>query len=1239
MTDMKTGGYFSLTPKNLDEKERESVKEYITAIDYAYKNSEIKNIAITGPYGSGKSSLWKTYSSMEKFEKDDVIEVSLPDFEESGSNDGEFKSSVERQIINQIIYQINPDKVKGSKYSIIKSKTERDRLFSPIEIKKFILGISLITFKSLIGRIFENISFMFNNNFYVLDFGGEFIAVIVGFFLILNPAIKAIHWLSDRENIQFIKLNLKIAEFTTKEKLNDSDKSLIDLEMKDLVYLILNSESHTIIFEDLDRHSDITLFERLRELNYLVNKQSDKTIRFFYMIRDDIFSSKDRTKFFDFIIPIIPIINTENSKGKMIEVFEGIEPSLMPDKRFLERISMYIDDMRLMYSIRNEYEIYSQTLEVGKLNLNRNKLLSIIVLKNIFPKEYDLLHKNQGYIYSLFQKKYKETEQSLSDIDNQITKKQKQYKFQKQNSIRNKYDLIAKFIPSNVYIYDDITWSKFLEAWSNSGESERLYGGSFNGNYYYNDFVQIIEKDEKYIEYLKSIEELGSGTDIEELDTIKEKVKSLKEQKSLIGTMSLSDLLKLKMPEDLYEFFSLSKSQSKAKCDKKNERIQDNHYFPLIQFLIMDGYLDETYWNYMGHYHENSLSLNDNRFLMSLFGGIPEPENFELDNPGTVLDNLDDVDFNRPGIFNLSLLNELIKNDGEERIYWMTKTVIKTSSLNQLNAFYGYLDGLSSPDLNFYIGTLIEYKIELAMELFQKVHEKDLAIKIIYSLYVNEKKLPVERIFTDEFIESNSYILEAEHIEDEIEFLRRIGNRSIKFKNISKLRVNEEIARHIEKEGLYEVSVENLNNLVTLITDDTTDKSLETLLKTLRYGESFAVSRNQISDEEIFLLDYVSILKEGSMTSLNGFEELVRVMDSDIQNSTKVEYLEVDRSTYKDIKDAKKIEMWPKLVEMDKIDFSSYNIDEYWTQVGKVEVLLAYLNRNHDQIDKIDFSEELANTIIKNSKANIKVIERALKYATDIISEVNEDMSIVTLKLLIKHQKLSLSLENLNVVLDKEDSELLGLYIEVYSDSIITFMIENNIINKLSNKTVSNVLQNNLTDNGQSILLLDSFEGNLSLVDLRDSNNVVLNHYVEFKLSNKDIKHIIEAPKEFICWKSYESRLVAMEEAKDELAEFEWDNDFITLALNNFKNRNLKAWLIEKSLENEKYYATIFDFLSNSNSFQNLATVLNNKQPILSEECEIIIGKKMDEIGWVSFKPETNKLYLKPSTLKKLNLL
>lgn len=61
-------------------------------------------------------------------------------------------------------------------------------------------------------------------------------------------------------------------------------------------------------------------------MNSLVNIQHQKEekwpFRFFYLLRDDIFISKDRTKFFDYIVPVVPVVDSSNSYGQFIAHFK-----------------------------------------------------------------------------------------------------------------------------------------------------------------------------------------------------------------------------------------------------------------------------------------------------------------------------------------------------------------------------------------------------------------------------------------------------------------------------------------------------------------------------------------------------------------------------------------------------------------------------------------------------------------------------------------------------------------------------------------------------------------------------------------------------------------------------------------------------------------------------------------------------------------------------------------------------
>lgn len=70
-----------------------------------------------------------------------------------------------------------------------------------------------------------------------------------------------------------------------------------------------------ITIEDLDRFNTHEIFTKLRELNLLINLSRDpeNKIKFIYAIKDDIVKDKTRTKFLDFIVPVLLVVNSSNS--------------------------------------------------------------------------------------------------------------------------------------------------------------------------------------------------------------------------------------------------------------------------------------------------------------------------------------------------------------------------------------------------------------------------------------------------------------------------------------------------------------------------------------------------------------------------------------------------------------------------------------------------------------------------------------------------------------------------------------------------------------------------------------------------------------------------------------------------------------------------------------------------------------------------------------------------------------
>lgn len=176
---------------------------------------------------------------------------------------------------------------------------------------------------------------------YALMIDGIFIA------LSLLYSVYTLAKFQSNKNI-FRKVSLQGNEI---EIFEGNDDSYFDKYLNEVLYLFENSDADVIVFEDIDRFNANQIFERLREVNSLVNirlkKLNKKPVHFFYLLRDDVFVSKDRTKFFDYIIPIVPVVDSSNSYDQIISHFKKCGFFKNFNESFLNGLSLYIDDMRV----------------------------------------------------------------------------------------------------------------------------------------------------------------------------------------------------------------------------------------------------------------------------------------------------------------------------------------------------------------------------------------------------------------------------------------------------------------------------------------------------------------------------------------------------------------------------------------------------------------------------------------------------------------------------------------------------------------------------------------------------------------------------------------------------------------------------------------------------------------------------------------------------------------------------
>ncbi len=399
-----------------DEFETNYYKIYKDALNNVTQDKLIKNVGVTGGYGTGKSSIIHSY--FNELKNKTSIYISLAHFDSLAGNtipspqddktiNSQIDNILEMKIVNQLVNQIEP-------YKIPKANFLTKKNINNYKIISYSLSIIclILYFKFLLPVITEKITYSIKNfppSLEFIDYNLIIISVIalISLYYLLSNTIKNIiykgNWSKLTINSMGINVNMENKDF--------SSVSYFDNFLSDVIYLFDESDADFVIFEDLDRFNDHSIFEKLREINLMVNQRrnsaNDKKLMFFYVISDEVFSEKkdvsatEKTKFFDVIIPIIPIVNNTNSfdylKSKLLDELEITDKNDF--ETFLYQISIFIDDFRVLKNIVNEFKIYKE-IHKNNIKIDCKQLLALTVYKTLNSNDFNDLVKSKGDLYT-----------------------------------------------------------------------------------------------------------------------------------------------------------------------------------------------------------------------------------------------------------------------------------------------------------------------------------------------------------------------------------------------------------------------------------------------------------------------------------------------------------------------------------------------------------------------------------------------------------------------------------------------------------------------------------------------------------------------------------------------------------------------------------------------------------------------------------------------------------------------
>ncbi|MBN8483849.1 MAG: hypothetical protein J0L50_03635 [Sphingomonadales bacterium] len=627
-----------------DQADKDGV--YAEALLFATTDSRVYNIALTGPYGSGKSSIIQSF--LQRYRRSRrTLHISLAAFvPETGTAGGNVtRQEIERSILQQMLYGADANKLPLSRFKRIQSPG----VFSIFKSLYIMLGLATVWYVFLkrgeiaSGEIFTPLAFSNWPIFGMMAFASLFVWGALHHFYVASFGVSL-------KSISLKDIEIKPA--------SDNQESILNRHLDEIIYFFQATDYDLVIIEDLDRFDDAEIFVTLREINSLVNENAGvkRTIRFLYALRDDIFMNTDRTKFFEFIIPVIPIINTSNSIDMVLEQGKRLELDGRLDRQFLREVSRYLNDLRLIQNIFNEYAIYVANLATDDENiLDANKLLAILIYKNVYPRDFEQLHRGEGNLAGILSRHDELVAHGEAACKAEITQLEQQIDLAERQTpsdlkeLRQIYAMaIIERLPANVLSVsiDGQSWIPLPQlvihdVLDSLIEARQVHHRNINGQHQRLDIASLQNEVDSQKTYLQRKAEIEEKTEASKSQSLR-RIQELRAKIATLRTTKFNELVRSSAGRvtDLFDGFG-----------EKGE---------LARFLILEGHLDDTYYQYTSLFHAGRLSPNDNKFLIQIRAFITPDPSFQIDNPNEVIAAMRDEDFGQDYALNVKLVDCLL---------------------------------------------------------------------------------------------------------------------------------------------------------------------------------------------------------------------------------------------------------------------------------------------------------------------------------------------------------------------------------------------------------------------------------------------------------------------------------------------------------------------------------------------------------------------------------------------------
>lgn len=1096
------------------------------ALDYALSQQNIHNIAVTGNYGSGKSSVLASYAKRRL--KGKCLNISLATFAMEEANDAGIPSrqdakkpdealpettvqKIEKSILQQIFYRNHGGKFPYSRFSRIK---KIPRLKKCIIEGMVVLPLLLFPVKILKPNIWTKVkdALFVSPASSPLQFGAGWLFVAA--FLVATYKI-----ISLASRIRLTKFSFQKTEFGLDDV---KEESLLNRYIDEILYFFEETRYEVVVIEDLDRFKNTEIFIKLRELNTLLNnyeKIRRKTV-FVYALRDEVFKDSSRTKFFEFIIPVIPVINCQNASDILLNIKSENPESVLKDidENLLQDAGLYIDDMRLLKNCVNEFIIYDRKINAddyrhgtdrNAICHNRNKILALIMYKNLYPEDFARLAHNDGELFGIFKKKGDIIQKRIKEIADEIPPLESEI-----SAIESQSDLdiaelrlayIAKIVSKKKG--DDYIKDNLQEFASDEKFAALKNSASFPSYYIYNRSPYNASMTSRSIPYdFRAIEkEVNPQYTYDQREKVIRdrkfgKVSKLKDQiarkKTLIASMPQMTVEELLKEIPVAEFT----------CDVKGINAD------FIMFLLRNGYIDESYFDYMSYFYPGAISQTDRQYLLLIKNHQnPEP-NLPLNKVGNAIKRIRNEEWKLPAVLNYAMLDYLLESKDGHLEYF-------------IRAFYEYKE--ARPDFAFlsqYQNANMQQMRYFYAELYRVFSQHEGWPNV---LFAGEDKDSVYNFFVSVDVDAaqKAYI---DFLSNDVSFLHRSVESDIIENKIKALHLKfdltEETADYpvfsvLLKCNAYNISRNNFDILLRALDKESHETPITDYYTRVSRLPEKSVKEYAIKNIESFA-NNVMLCGSGAVSESE--ESFIELLNLDpLPDDIKKELIERNSRKISDMTRMTHTNMQPYLLNENKIAPTWKNIMEcFKNNENRFEESLIHFINVEANADELAKESPLTDEEIKNENGNYEIVQTlyheilpcedlSLAAYSKIMaicpwyykSLSAYDISAEKMKLLIEERKISLTEENYTGV-KEEHPQLLPAFVSVrFSDFIKNDLnleiMEDDMLSFLDSDELDSEQKTQLLSAGFAVWKIMTDTGNLAkigktMMEIRFSGNCII---------------------------------------------------------------------------------------------------------------------------------------------------